>query len=143
MQAQAREREEKLSLAEYELRLAKEDLAEMHKRLEQVGHDSSPLCPLQNLTTKPPPSRSASKPPSKPRSCSGSGSISPPPLAHPRLKAQRLLTPASIGERPGFHLATPGSTPPQTPVAVVQAVVDSLPSSGRCCPPNLLTTTLR
>ena len=36
MQAQAKEREERLQLVEYELRLAKEDLAEMHKRLEKV-----------------------------------------------------------------------------------------------------------
>lgn len=36
LQAQAKEREQRLQLAEYELRLAKEDLAEMHKRLEQV-----------------------------------------------------------------------------------------------------------
>ena len=36
MQAQAKEREERLQLVEYELRLAKEDLAEMHKRLKKV-----------------------------------------------------------------------------------------------------------
>ena len=36
VQAQAKEREERLQLVDYELRLAKEDLAVMHKRLEQV-----------------------------------------------------------------------------------------------------------
>ena len=36
MQTQAKEREDKLQLLDYELKLAKEDLAEMRKRLEQV-----------------------------------------------------------------------------------------------------------
>lgn len=36
VQAQAKERDDKLQLLDYELKLAKEDLAEMHKKLEQV-----------------------------------------------------------------------------------------------------------
>jgi hypothetical protein len=36
VQAMSKEREDRLQLVEYELRLAKEDLAAMQKRLEQV-----------------------------------------------------------------------------------------------------------